>query len=100
MTPGRTGGTGTDGKRPLKHSVMKRPTENSLIQHAFQMDPARVLRVIYFKKLTPDVFFSYRCRDCTAPDATFQCCFDFLLPTEMKKRNTRILEDSTNLENM
>lgn len=76
MTPGRTGGTGTDGERPLKHSVMKRSTENSLIQHAFQMDPARVLRLIYFRKLTPDVF-CYICTDCLAPDAEFQCCFDF-----------------------
>lgn len=27
MTPGRTSGTGTDGERPLEHSVMKRSTE-------------------------------------------------------------------------
>lgn len=48
MTPGRTGGTGTDGERPLEHSVMKRSTENSLIQRAFQMNPVRVLCLIYF----------------------------------------------------
>lgn len=48
MTPGRTGGTGTDGERPLEHSVMKRSIENSLVQSAFQMNPVRVLCLIYF----------------------------------------------------
>ena len=48
MTPGRTGGAGTDGERPLEHSVMKRCAEDSLVQRAFQMNPVRVSCLIYF----------------------------------------------------
>lgn len=61
------GGTGTDGERPLEHSVMKRSTEDSLMQRAFQTHPVGV-RANLFSSLTPDVFFfpyvqlnCYRC---------------------------------------
>lgn len=57
MAPGRTGGTGTDGGGPLEHSVMKRSTQNSLILRAFQMNPVRVLCLIYFGNLHLIVVF-------------------------------------------
>lgn len=69
MTPGGTGGTETDGEGPLKHSVMKRSTVNSLIQLAFQMNPARVLCLIYFGN--SHLMYFYKCSGCTAADAAF-----------------------------
>lgn len=50
MTPGRMGGTVTDGEKPLERSVMKRSIENSLTVCAFQMSLLRVLCLIYFSK--------------------------------------------------
>lgn len=70
MTPGGAAGAETDGEGPLKHSVMKRSTVNSLLQLAFQMNPARVPCLIYFGNSHLMCF--YKCFGRTAADATFE----------------------------
>lgn len=70
MTPGGAAGAETDGEGPLKHSVMKRSTVNSLVQLAFQMNPARVPCLIYFGNSHLMCF--YKCFGRTAADATFE----------------------------
>lgn len=69
MTPGGAAGAETDGEGPLKHSVMKRFTVNSLIPLAFQMNPARVPCLIYFRNSHLMCF--YKCLGRAAADATF-----------------------------
>lgn len=69
MTPGGAAGAETDGEGPLKHSVMKRFAVNSLIPLAFQMNPARVPCLIYFRNSHLMCF--YKCLGRAAADATF-----------------------------
>lgn len=69
MTPGGAAGAETDGEGPLKHSVMKRSTVNSLTRLAFQMNPARVPCLIYSGN--PHLTCFYKCRRRTAADAAF-----------------------------
>lgn len=73
MSPGGATGGETDGEGPLKHSVMKRSTVNSLIQLAFQMNPARVPCLICFRNSHLMCF--YKCFGRTAADATFEKLF-------------------------
>lgn len=82
MTPGRTGGTGTDGERPLEHSVMKSSTENSLILRAFQMNPVRVLCLIYFGNSHLIYFFTY-VQTALLLIAYFRAVFYFLVNTKI-----------------
>lgn len=70
MSPGGATGGETDGEGPLKHSVMKRSTVNSLVQLAFQMNPARAPCLTCFRNSHLMCF--YKCFGRAAADATFE----------------------------
>lgn len=48
ITPGKMGGTGTDGEGTLEHRVMKQSTENSVIYSALQMNLVGVMCLLFW----------------------------------------------------